>query len=331
MKILVTGATGYVGQRLVSKLLDMGHIVHVLCRQKPDGALPDHERLAVFGGDLLKSASIESAMAGCDQVYHVAAYARAWAKDPQTYFKINVQGTVNVLEAAIKSGVKKVVYTSTGATFGTSNGSPMSEDAVRMFDFFTEYESSKFMAEEKVQHYVRRGLNVSIVHPVRVYGPGLWTESNIISMMIKSYVEGNWHVIPGNGQALGCFSYIDDVVKGHILAMEKGRPGEKYILGGANLNFNQFFDLLKRLTDKHFLLIHIPLPLLMLFGWKEEFFSKWFGKEPLITRKWINKYRYNLDCSCEKAVKELGYTVTPFEEGIRNTLLWIESSKKVYL
>jgi farnesol dehydrogenase len=201
---------------------------------------------------------------------------------------------------------------------------------VRLFDFFTEYESSKFMAEEKVQQYVRKGLDVSIVHPVRVYGPGAWTESNVISMMIKSYVEGNWHVVPGDGTALGCFSYIDDVVNGHLLAMN-GKPGEKYILGGVNMNFNQFFELLKEITGKHFLLVHIPLPLMLLFGWKEEMLSKWFNKEPMITRKWINKYRHNLDCSCEKAVHELGYTITPMEQGIRQTLAWIESSKKIYI
>ena len=331
MKILVTGATGYVGQNLVSKLLNLGHTVHVLCRKKPTDELFSHNQIKVFVGDLLDRDAIHLAMKDCQQVYHVAAYARAWAKDPKIYFKINVQGTINILDAAWILGVKKIVYTSTGATFGASNNTPITEDAVRLFDFFTEYESSKFIAEEKIQHYVRRGLDVTIVHPVRVYGPGVWTESNVISMMIKSYIEGNWHVIPGDGTALGCFSYIDDVVNGHILAMESGRPGEKYILGGINMNFNQFFDLLKKITNKHFLLVHIPLPIMMLFGWKEELFSKWFSSEPLITRKWINKYRYNLDCSCEKAIQELGYTITPIEEGIRRTLIWIEESKKIYI
>ena len=331
MKILVTGATGYVGQNLVYKLLTLGHTIHVLCRQKPEEELFDDNRVVVFTGDLSDRQVIRIAMAGCQQVYHVAAYARAWARDPKTYFTINVQGTVNILDAAMEAGVEKVVYTSTVATLGISNGSPATEDAVRMCDFFTEYESSKFMAEEKVQHYVRKGLPVTIVHPVRVYGPGKWTESNVISMMIKSYVEGNWHVIPGDGNAMGCFSYIDDVVNGHLLAMEHGKPGEKYILGGANMNFNQFFRLLKEITGKHHLLVHIPVPLLMAFGWKEEAFSKWFNKEPIITRKWINKYRYHLDYSCEKAVHELGYTITSMEEGIRKTLEWIEFTKKVYI
>jgi farnesol dehydrogenase len=269
-------------------------------------------------------------MEGCAQVYHVAAYARAWARDPKTYFKINVEGTVNVLDAAVKNGVERLVFTSTGATLGASNGKPISEDMIRMHDFFTEYESSKFIAEEKIQHYVRRGLHACIVHPLRVYGPGIWTESNVISMMIKSYVEGNWHVIPGDGKTLGSFSFIDDLVDGHILAMEKGKPGERYILGGPNLSFNEFFSLIKEITGKHFLLVKIPVPLLMVFGWKEEMLSR-FGKEPLITRKWIKKYRHNLDFSSDKAVRELGYSITPIEKGIEKTLAWLEESRKVYL
>lgn len=328
MKIFVTGATGYVGQRLVSRLIALGNTVHVLCRCRPDDELFHHNRVIVFSGDLLDEQAIKTAISGCEQVYHVAAYARTWAKDPKTYFDINVQGTINILEAAASANVKKVVVTSTVATFGASNGSPLTEDAVRSYDFFTEYESSKFIAEEKVQHFVRKGLDVVIVHPARVYGPGIWTESNVISYMIKSYVEGKWHIIPGDGTARGCFSFIDDLVEGHILAMMNGKPGEKYILGGPNLNFNEFFALLRQITHKNHFLLRVPLPILLLFGWKEEAFSRWFNKEPRITRKWINKYRHHLDCSSEKARHELGYKVTPIEEGIRRTLNWLESQKE---
>ena len=328
---MLTGGTGYVGQRLAEKLITLGHTVHLLCRTHPEDKFFNHSQLKIFPGELLDREAIHHAMNDCEQVYHVAAYARVWAKDPTTYFKINVEGTVNMLEAALDLGVKKFVFTSTGATLGASNGKSISEDMIRMHDFFTEYESSKFMAEKKVQQYVRRGLHACIVHPLRVYGPGVWTESNVISMMIKSYVEGNWHIIPGDGKVLGSFSFIDDLVNGHLLAMENGRAGERYILGGPNLCFNEFFSLLREVTGKNFFLFRIPVPLLMLFGWKEELLSEWFGKEPLITRKWIRKYHHNLDCSSEKAVRELGYRITPIEEGIRKTLSWLEESKKVYI
>lgn len=331
MNIMITGGTGYVGQRLIEKLLLGNDTLHLLCRTKPESDLFQNPRIKIFLGDLLNKEAIHQAMIGCEQVYHVAAFARVWAKDPKTYFKINVEGTVNMLDAALTLGVKKFLFTSTGATLGVSNGTPINEGCLRTVDFFTEYESSKFMAEEKVMQYALRGLHASIVYPLRVYGPGVWTESNVISFMIKSYVEGNWHIIPGDGLAQGSFSFIDDLVDGHILAMENGRSGERYILGGPNLNLIQFFSELKKISRKSFFLFKIPVPMMMFFGWKEEMQSKWFGSEPLITRKWIKKYNHHVAVSSEKAIRELGYRITPIEEGITKTLQWLETSKKIYL
>jgi nucleoside-diphosphate-sugar epimerase len=323
MKILVTGATGYIGQKLMSRLINAGHHVNALCRTQPEGALFNNPRVTVFEGELSDKEKIREAMHGCEQVYHIAAYARVWAKDPSRFYDVNVQGTVNVLEAALHQQVKKLVFTSTGATFGVSNGQPLEEAHVRMMDFFNEYESSKFMAEEKVLYYVNKGLPAVIVHPVRVYGPGIMNESNAVSRMIKMYLDGDWHVIPGNGEALGCFSYIDDVVDGHLLAMERGKSGEKYILGGENVSFNQFFTLLKNLTGKKYMLVKVPLPFMMLYGWQEEMMAKWFTREPMITRKWIKKYSYHSAFSSEKAVCQLGYRITPLEEGLSKTLEWL--------
>ena len=200
MKIFITGATGYIGQQLTARLLEQGHIVHALCRTLPQGSLYEHPNLRIFFGDLSNKYALADAIDGCQQVYHLAAYARPWAKDSETFFEINVNGTVNVLNAALAAGVEKLVYSSTGATFGVSNGKPITEESVRKIDFFTEYESSKFVAEERIEHYALKGLHGVIVHPCRVYGPGLWSESNAVSHLIKSYVEGNWHVIPGNGK-----------------------------------------------------------------------------------------------------------------------------------
>jgi farnesol dehydrogenase len=325
MKIFVTGATGYIGQRLVIRLVNQGHQVHVLCRQTPEHEMFSNPRVKIFQGDLLDLAAINEGMQGCDQVYHIAAYARVWAKNTRTFFDINVQGTVNVMDAALNNGVKRVVFTSTGGTYGVSNGRPIHEDMIRTIPFFTEYECSKFMAEEKVLQYVNKGLNAVIVHPVRVYGPGAWTESNAISILIKAYVTGRWHVIPGNGCSVGCFSYIEDVVEGHLLAMEYGKAGERYILGGENIDFNTFFSKLKSLTQKDYLLLKIPIPLMMAFEWIEEVKAMTLGLEPMITRKWLKKYGYDLACSSDKAIRQLGYRITPLEEGITYTLEWLKN------
>jgi nucleoside-diphosphate-sugar epimerase len=329
MKIFVTGATGYIGQKIVTRLVNQGHEVHILCRKTPYQHVFNNSRVKIFTGDLLDQDTVLEAAKDCEQVYHVAAYAKVWAKDSRTFFDINVQGTVNVLSTALKSGVKKLVFTSTGGTYGVSNGTPLDETIVRKTSFFTDYECSKFMAEEKVLQYVNKGLDAVIVNPVRVYGPGTWTESNAVSLLIKAYVTGEWHVIPGNGKTIGCFSFIDDVVDGHLLAMKNGRPGERYILGGENADFNTFFARLRDITKQRYLLVKVPLPLMMAFAWTEEVKANALGIEPMITRKWLKKYSYDIACSSEKAIHELGYKITPLEIGIGKTLDWLKNDCKV--
>lgn len=330
MKIFVTGATGYIGQKLVARLLEEGHEIHALCRTIPQDDFFRNTQLKIFEGDLLNVEVMERAMMGCEHVYHTAAYARVWAKDPATYFEINVRGTVNILELALKHGIKKVVVTSSASIYGVSNGSPIHEDTVRMVDFFSEYESSKFLAEDQVQQYVRKGLHAVLVHPSRVYGPGIWTESNVVSQLIKLYLTGEWHIIPGTGKSIGCYCYIDDVVNGHLLAMEHGRSGERYILGGENTDFCTFFSTLKKLSKKSYLTIKVPTKLLLLYAWQEELLATWFGKTPMITRRWVKKYNYHLSLSSDKAIRELGYTITPFETGISRTLEWLKNDCHVF-
>ena len=330
MKILITGATGYIGQRVMARLLNQGHEIHALCRRKPEGELFNNPRVRVFEGDITTFESVKQAISNCDQVYHLAAYARIWAREPKIYFEVNVNGTMNVLEAALQGGVKKVVFTSTGSTYGTSDGQPISEKRVRMTDFFNEYESSKFMAEEKVQGYVLRGLPVVTVNPVRVYGPGVLSESNALSHLIKAYVTGNWHIIPGNGNSIGSYTYIDNVVEGHILAMERGVSGERYILGGVNADFNTFLSTLQKVANRYFYMFRIPMPLMLIYGWKEEMAARWFGSEPQITRKWIRKYYYDTACSSDKAIDSLGYSITPLEEGIQRTLTWLREDLNIH-
>lgn len=328
MKAFVTGATGYIGHELMQYLLNLDFDIHALVRDPSRQQLTD-PRITWFKGDLNQREAVAAAMNGCSHVFHLAAYARPWAKDPQTYFRINVEGTTNVLREAWANRVERLVYSSSCAVFGKSEGQPVRETDVRAIDFFTEYESSKFMAENQVLQYAKKGLPAMIVSPSRVYGEGKWTESNALSMLIKRYIDGKWHIIPGDGKALGCFSYIRDVVEGHWLAATNGKAGERYILGGDNASMNDFFDRVKRISGKNYYLVHIPTPLLMIFGWKEEMGAALFGREPLITRKWIRKYHYHLDCSSEKAINEIGYRFTSLDDGLRETITWLMQEKKV--
>ncbi|MBC8552813.1 MAG: NAD-dependent epimerase/dehydratase family protein [Candidatus Brocadiales bacterium] len=171
MKYLVTGATGYVGAHLVKTLIKQGHIVNALCRSREKAALIQQPGVVVCYGDILNKKSLNEAAAGCDGVFHLAAYAKVWAKNPKTYYDLNVTGTENVLQAAIKEKIKKIVVTSTAGVFGTSNGEAITEGYVRNRDFFNEYESSKTYSESRIKDYVIAGLHVVIVNPTRIYGP----------------------------------------------------------------------------------------------------------------------------------------------------------------
>ena len=323
MKIFITGATGYIGSKLALRLADAGHTVHALCRSKSNALSIEHKNIKIFEGDILNKKSIEDAMKSCEQVYHLATYTSVWAKNPKTYFDINIQGAINVLNTAIVSGVRKIVYTSTAGTYGPSTGTLTTEKSIRTIDFFTEYESSKFIAEEKVQHYVRKGLNVVIVNPSRIYGPGLLNESNSVTKLIKLYAEGKWHLIPGNGETIGNYVFIDDVINGHILAMSKGLAGEKYILGGENVSYIEFFDTLSKVSGKKYKLYKTPLFLMLAFARIQELLAGSFNRPPLITPKWVKRYLYDWALSSQKAESELGYEITPLEKGMTQTIKWL--------
>lgn len=254
-----------------------------------------HGNIRVFEGDILERESIENAMQSCEYVYHLAAYGKGWSKDPQKYFEVNVQGTKNILDAAIKLGVKKVVVTSTAGVFGPSKETPVNEESIRTVDFFNEYESSKSIAEEEIQHYISKGLDVVIVNPSRVYGPGLIGESNSVSKLIERYIKGKWHLIPGNGETIGNYVFIDDVRNGHLLAMSKGLIGEKYILGGENVSYNEFFDTLIKVSQKKYKLFKAPLSLMLAFARVQELLADSFNQSAPDYSQVGNKVSLQLD------------------------------------
>jgi len=328
MNIFITGATGYIGANLALRLAEAGERVHILCRSKSKASLLNHDNIRLFEGNILDKKSIENAMQASEYVYHLAAYVKVWAKNPQTYFEVNVQGTKNVLDAAIKLGVKKVVVTSTVGALGPSAKTPVNEESIRKVDFFNEYESSKFIAEKKAYHYSRNGLDIVIVNPSRVYGPGLLSESNSVTKMIKLYIEGKWHLIPGNGKNIGNYVFIDDVINGHLLAMSKGRTGEKYILGGTNVSYNEFFDLLIKVSQKKYKLYKMPVSGMLAFARFQDTLANYFNRQPFITVGFTKRYLHDWSVSSQKAQDELGYEITPLEKGMAKTIKWLNKTNE---
>jgi len=323
MTILITGATGYIGSSLTFKLADRGHDVRILCRQKPVSPEFNRPNIAIVQGDINDKASLARAMKGVGQAYHMAAFARLWARDKDIFRRINVEGTRNVLEAAKDAGVQKLVYTSTAGVIGPSDGRPMDETRPRITGFFNLYESTKSESESIARDFTAAGLPVVITNPSRVYGPGLDSVSNPVTKIVERYLRGNWKVIPGTGHDLGSYCYVEDVVDGHIAAMDKGRGGERYIMGGVNATFNELMDTISRLSGVHHKLRHIPFLLLKIFSQVQMVKASLTGKPPLITPDWVAKYEFDWALDSGKSVRELGYRIRPLEEGIGETIAWI--------
>lgn len=328
MAIFITGATGFIGAKLALMLAEQGHTVHAIYRSLSKTKEINHPNLKWFPGDIMDIESLEKAMTGCNQVYHIAANATVWEKTPGDFHRFNVTGTIHVLDTADKLGIRDIVVTSTAGVFGPSLKNKITEQTVSELPFFTGYEASKAESEKRILEYVKKGMRVIIVNPTRVYGPGALNESNSVTIMKKKYVEGKWYAIPGNGESIGNYVFVEDVVNGHILAMEKGRAGERYILGGENVTYNQFFEVLREVSGVNKRLYKVPLTFMLGAANLMLLINKLTKIPPKITPAHIRKFNYHWEVLSDKAKTELGYAPHSFREGSRKTVEWVRTTLK---
>jgi len=323
MKIFVSGSTGYIGSRLALQLAEGGHIVHALYRSDKKAENIRHENIILFKGDILNYQGIYEAIKGCDQAYHVAAFAGISEKYVSHVYRLNVEGSSNVIRAAINAGVKKMVVTSTAGVFGTSGDEAVNETSTPK-EYFIHYERSKAIMENMIKTIASaEKMNITIVNPTRVYGPGILSESNGVTRMIKAYRNGRWRIIPGDGKAIGNYVFIDDVIKGHLLAMSKGKNGEKYILGGENLSYNEFFQHLSEICGRKRFLVKLPVFPMMMFARIAGFLSALFNTTPMITTALVKRFVSNFVIDQQKAIEELNYLPSSFKEGAEKTIQWL--------
>jgi nucleoside-diphosphate-sugar epimerase len=327
VKSLVTGATGFIGSNLVRYLCSQDYDVRAMVRATSDISELEDLPVDICHGEVRDPSLVQKAVKGCDFVFHLAGYAKSWARDCKIFQEVNVIGTENVLNACRRADVKKVVMTSTSMTFGPSDGETRNESGKRTENFFCDYERTKFYAEQLAERFVKAGLPIVIVHPTRVFGPGLLSEANSVTRMIQLYLKRKWRLILADGNAVGNYAFIEDVVLGHWLALQKGRPGEKYILGGESLTYNRFFEILAKLSDRHYRMIHVPAWMALAFSRIEDLLAHGIGIYPLITPQWVRIFIKDWDFTSRKAEKELGYRITPFEEALRKTLNWIDRNR----
>ena len=338
--VFLTGATGFIGSKLVEILLERGFHVRALSRQDMQSASLDRNAMLkriqtnpnfhFVQGNITDVESLRRGMEGCNYVFHLAAYAKNWAADPAVYTQMNVDAARNVFQIASEFQVEKIVWTSTVVTFGpTKSGEIRDENSSpRLLDtYFTEYERTKAIAEQEALCWAKDGLPLVIVNPTRVYGPGRLSEGNAVTQLVIDYARGKSPFLPNRGVNIGNYGFVDDIALGHLLAMEKGRIGERYILGGENVSLREFFELLDKVTGKK----HWKLSLLkigpILFSWIQEKRARFFGIYPRITPGWVRTFLVDWAYSCEKAKRELGYAPIPLRQGLEITWNWINDNE----
>ncbi|HSF29941.1 MAG TPA: hopanoid-associated sugar epimerase [Candidatus Tectomicrobia bacterium] len=321
MRTLVTGGTGFVGANVVRLLLQHGAKVRALVRPQSDTRNLDRLDVELVAGDLRDRASLAPALKGCDTLYHVAAMYALWTPKRRDVYDTNVTGTVNLLEAAWTAGVQKIVYTSSVATIGLpKDGTPGNEEVpLQPEDMVSDYKRSKFLAEQEVLKYAQRGLPVVIVNPSFPVGP--WdvkpTPSgqiivNFLRGKIPAYVDTGLNVVD-----------VEDVAIGHLRAAEKGRIGERYILGHANLPLPELFQLLERVSGVKAPRIRIPYGVAYCSACVSEVVARTIThKAPFVTLAGVRLSRKRMFFDASKAVRELGLPQTSAVEALSKAVQW---------
>jgi dihydroflavonol-4-reductase len=324
MKAFVTGATGFVGSHVARALAEQGADLRLLVRAGSDTRNLDGLDAERAVGDLRDPASIERAMAGCDTVFHVAADYRLWVRDPEQMYRANVEGTRTILDAARKNGARRVVHTSSVATMGfTSNGHLADEDSpVKLESMIGPYKRSKFMAEEFALQAGRGGMDVVVVNPTTPVGeqdikptPTGRIVVDFLKQKFPAYVDTGLNLVD-----------VTECARGHVTALEKGRSGERYILGGENLTLKQILDKLAAITGLPSPKVKVPYAIALAAGVVDEVITgRILGKEPRATIDAVRMGRKKMFVSSAKAERELGWQPSSVDGGLRRAVEWFRA------
>ncbi|MBK9314211.1 MAG: NAD-dependent epimerase/dehydratase family protein [Acidobacteria bacterium] len=325
-RAFVTGATGFIGGNLVRMLIDEGHEVRTLVRPESDRRNIDNLPVEVVTGDLSDQAPLAEQIAGSDVVFHLAAHYSLWAKDRPEIYRTNVTGTENLLAAAKRAAIPRIVYTSSVAAIGVPEPGMLANEDTRssLEELVSDYKKSKYLAEQAALSAAREGLDVVIVNPSTPIGR-YDIKPTPTGEIIVRFLEGRMPAYVHTGLNL---IDVEDVARGHIMAWQKGRTGERYILGNRNLTLKELLDLLSAITGRPAPRIAIPhfVPLAIAFI-DEKILARYFGKKPDISLFSVQMSVMAMYYDSSKAVRELGLPQSPVERALEKAVDWFMSRK----
>ena len=306
MKVFLTGGTGYLGRAIAAALAGRGHDLVVFSRSARRAGLP----ATAVDGDIRDAAAVERASAGCDAIVHSAALVSIWRRRRQDFDDVNVGGLRNVIAAAARNRINRVVYTSSFLALPPAGETtPIAAN---------DYQRTKTAADRVAGEAVREGAPLVRVYPGVVYGPGAATEGNLLGRLIADHLKHRLPALVGPENPWS-FAYVDDVAAGHCAALERGAIGGRYSLGGENAPPRRAFEIVQEITGRRPPL-RMPFPIATALGAAEELRVSVFGGLPLVTRGAVEIFRHDWSLDSRPAQRELGYTMTPLSDGIRRTL-----------
>lgn len=323
MKTLVTGASGFLGSHVARQLVARGEDVRVLMRASSTNRAIADLSLEYVTGDLRDPASLDRAMKGVKRVFHVAADYRLWARRKQEIYDSNVGGTKNVLEAAKRAGVEQLIYTSTVATIAVDRPQHPNEftDA-KLEEMVGHYKRSKWMAEQEALNAAKAGLPVIVVMPTTPVGPWDWKPTPT-GKIILDFLNGK---MPGYVETGLNFVGVEECAAGHLLAAEKGKVGERYLLGGENLTLKELLDALSKITGLPVPRLKIPHGLALGVAYLNTVFSRLIGREPGIPVEGVKIARHMMFVDCTRAKRELGFKAGPVSAALERAVRWYEAN-----
>ena len=317
---LLTGATGYLGSQIAREIIARRLPLRVLVREPARLHFdPAASGCEVVTGDLTDLAALRTALDGAENLIHTAALVKMWVHNPREFWRINVAGFQNLLQTAMNSGVRRIIYTSSFIALGPSDYSSADESLVHHGPYSNEYEETKARALAWLRAQGGKYPVITLI-PGVIYGPGPKTEGNLVGGMVDQYLAGKFPGLLGDGNQRWSFAYNADVVGAHLTALENGQPGSAYVLAGDNRSLNDFFRVLADLTGVRRPARRLPFWAGKIAGSMEIARARLFGHTPQLTPGVVEVFKYDWVYSSAKAAAELGYLVTPLEEGLRKTL-----------